>query len=55
MYNKIKIHTIWCHLNQRTINADENKKSFEGENTQTQYSVIGYRIDLYYHDYKLAI
>ena len=22
---------------------------------QTQYSVLGYRIDLYFHDYKLAV
>ena len=29
--------------------------SFEGENIQTHYSVLGYRIDLYFHDYKLAI
>ena len=29
--------------------------AFEGENLQTQYSVLGYRIDLYFHDYKLAI
>ena len=28
---------------------------FEGENMQTQYNVLGYRIDLYFHDYKLAI
>ena len=28
--------------------------AFEGENMQTQYSVLGYRIDLYFHDYKLA-
>ena len=28
---------------------------FEGENMQTQYSVLGYRIDLYFHEYKLAI
>ena len=27
--------------------------AFEGENMQTQYSVLGYRIDLYFHDYKL--
>ena len=27
----------------------------EGENIQTQYGVLGYRIDLYFHDYKLAI
>ena len=29
--------------------------AFEGENMQTQYSVKGYRIDLYFHDYRLAI
>ena len=29
--------------------------AFEGENMQTQYSVLGYRIDLYFHKYKLAI
>ena len=28
---------------------------FEGENMKTQYSVLGYRIYLYFHDYKLAI
>ena len=29
--------------------------SFEGEKMQTQYNVLSYRIDLYFHDYKLAI
>ena len=29
--------------------------AFEGENIPTQHSVLGYRIDLYSHDYKLAI
>ena len=29
--------------------------SFEGENMQTQYNVLSYRIDLYFHDYKLTI
>ena len=29
--------------------------SFEGENMQTQYHPLGPRIDLYFHDYKLAI
>ena len=29
--------------------------TFEGENMQTQYSVLGYRIDLYFHDSKLAM
>ena len=28
---------------------------FEGESMQTQYSVFGYRTDLYFQDYKLAI
>ena len=31
------------------------KDAFEGEDMQTQYSVLGYRIDLYIHKYKLAI
>ena len=29
--------------------------AFEGENMKTQYSVLEYRIDLYFHDYKLAL
>ena len=29
--------------------------SFEGENTQTQYNVLSYRIELYFDNYKLAI
>ena len=29
--------------------------AFEGENMRMQYSVLGYRIDLYFHDYRLAI
>ena len=28
---------------------------FEAENMQTQYSALSYRIDLRFHDYKLAI
>ena len=31
------------------------KDTFEGENIQTQYSVLGYRIDLYFHEYKFTI
>ena len=31
------------------------KDTFEGENIQTQYSVLGYRIVLYFHEYNLAI
>ena len=29
--------------------------SFEGENKQTQYNVLDYRINLYFYDYKIAI
>ena len=29
--------------------------SFERKNRKTQYIAIGYRIDVYFHDYKLAI
>ena len=31
------------------------KDGFEGENMQTQYCVLGGKIDLYFHDYKLSI
>ena len=31
------------------------KGAFQGEDIQTQYSVSGYRIDLYFHKHKLAI
>ena len=31
------------------------KKAFEGEDYQSQYSKLGYRIDLYFHEYKLSI
>ena len=31
------------------------KDAFEGEDMQTQYSVLGYRIDLYFHKHKLEI
>ena len=29
------------------------KDAFEGEDMQTQYSVLGYKIDLYFHKHKL--
>ena len=31
------------------------KDAFEGENLQTQHSVLGYKVGLYIHEYKLAI
>ena len=46
---------------QDVINTKEQtvinsiKDAFEGEDMQTQYTVIGYRIDLYFREYNLAI
>ena len=31
------------------------RDTFEGENMQTHYKLLGYEIDLYFHDYKLAV
>ena len=31
------------------------KDAIEGEDIETQYTVIGYRIDLYFHKHKLAV
>ena len=33
----------------------KTKSSFEGENMQRQYSMLGYRISLYFQEYKIAI
>ena len=48
-----KLHDVINTKEQTIINSI--KDTFEGENIQTQYSVLGYRIDLYFHEYKLAI
>ena len=48
-----KLHDV-INTKEQTI-ANSIKDAFEGENIQTQYSVLGYRIDLYFHKYKLAI
>ena len=32
---------------------DSIKNAFEGENIQTHCRVLGYEIDVYFHDYKL--
>ena len=31
------------------------KREFEGEDILTEYSVLGFRVDLYFHKYKVAI
>ena len=46
-------HDVINTKEQTVINSI--KDAFEGEDMQTQYSLLGYRIDLYFHKYKLAI
>ena len=38
---------------QKTI-IETKKEVFEGENMQSEYSVLSYRVDLYFYKYKLA-
>ena len=47
------LHDVINTKEQTVINSI--KDAFEGENMQTQYSVLSYRIDLYFHKYKLAV
>ena len=48
-----KLHDV-INTKEQTV-LESIKDIFEGEDMQTQYSVLGYRIDLYFHKYKLAI
>ena len=48
-----KLYDVINTKEQTIINSI--KDIFEGENMQTQYSVLSYRIDLYFHEYRLAI
>ena len=48
-----KLHDVINTKEQTIINSI--KAEFEGENIQIQNSILGYRIDLYFHEYKLAI
>ena len=48
-----KLHDVINTKEQTIINSI--KDTFERENIQNQYSVLGYRIDLYFHEYKFAI
>ena len=48
-----KLHDV-INTKEQTI-KNPTKDTFEGENIQTQYSFLGYRIDLYFHEYKLPI
>ena len=48
-----KLHDL-INCKEQTV-LESIKDAFEGEDMQTQYTVMGYRIDLYFHEYKLAI
>ena len=48
-----RLHDVINTKEQTVINSI--KDAFEGEDIETQYSVLGYRIDLYFHNYTLAI
>ena len=56
-----KIKTILGFKEYDIMNVTEKatiysiKNAFEGENIQTHYRVLGYEIDIYFHDYKLAV
>ena len=47
------LHDVINTKEQSVISAIRD--TFEGENMQTQYSVLSYKIDLYFHKYKLAV
>ena len=48
-----KVHDV-INTKEQTV-LESIKNTFEGEDMQSQYSVLGYRIDLYFHEYKLDI
>ena len=47
--------TLHDVINTKEQTTNSTKDAFEEKDMQTQYTVIGYRIDLYFHEYKLAI
>ena len=49
----LQLHDVINTKKQTILNSI--KDTFEGENIQTQYRVLDYRTDLYFHEYKLAI
>ena len=44
-----ELHNVKVSKEQPVLKTTKN--AFEGGNMQTQYSVLGYRIDLYFHGY----
>ena len=52
-YLGFRLHDV-INTKEQTV-LESIKNAFEGEDMQTQYSVLGYRIDLYFHKHKLGI
>ena len=52
-YLGFRLHDVVNTKEQTVLESTEN--ACEGEDMQTQYSVLGNRIDLYFHKHKLAI
>ena len=50
---RFTLHDVINTKEQTVINSI--KDALEGENMQTQYTVLGYRIDLYFQKYKIVI
>ena len=50
---RFKLHYV-INCKEQTV-LESIKVAFERENMQTQYNVLGYKIDFYFHEYKLAI
>ena len=48
-----KLHDV-INTKEQTV-LESIKDIFEGEDMQIQYSILGYRIDLYFYEYTLAI
>ena len=48
-----KLHDV-INCKEQTV-LESIKDAFERENMQTQYNVVGYKIELYFHEYKLEI
>ena len=47
-----RLHDV-INTKEQTV-LESIKGVFGGEDIQTQYSVLGYRIDFYFHKHKLA-
>ena len=49
---EFNVYDVFNNKEQSVIKSI--KKVLERENIKTQYSILGYRVDLYFQDYKLV-